>query len=109
MPCLHRRRRHGDIAARFGSRTRAGSCWMKVIVTVDCTPLEARTFLGLPDVQPMQTAMMDQMQTKMMESIDKYSPESIMQSWFSFDPKMGERFQEMFVNMAGLGASKDKK
>jgi hypothetical protein len=33
-----------------------------------------------------------------------------MQSWFSFDPKMGERFQEMFANMAGLGVKpKDKK
>jgi hypothetical protein len=83
---------------------------MKVIVTVDCTPLEAREFLGLPDVQPMQSAMMDQMQKKMMDNIDKFSPESIMQSWFSFDPKMGERFQEMFTNMAGLGARpKDKK
>ena len=83
---------------------------MKVTVTVDCSPLEAREFLGLPDVQPMQAAMMDQMQTKMMENMDKYSPESIMQSWFSFDPKVGERFQDMFVNMAGLGAgTKDKK
>jgi len=83
---------------------------MKVTVTVDCTPLEAREFLGLPDVQPMQAAMMDHMQRKMMENIDKYSPESIMQNWFSFDPKVGERFQEMFVNMAGLGAMpKDRK
>ncbi|WP_398477061.1 DUF6489 family protein [Tardiphaga sp.] len=83
---------------------------MKVTVTVDCTPLEAREFLGLPDVQPMQAAMMDQMQKKMMENMDKYSPESIMQSWFSFDPKIGERFQDMFVNMAGMGAgTKDKK
>jgi hypothetical protein len=83
---------------------------MKVTVTVDCTPLEAREFLGLPDVQPMQSAMMDQMQQKMMENMDKYSPESIMQSWFSFDPKVGERFQDMFANMAGLGAgTKDKK
>jgi hypothetical protein len=51
------------------------------------------------------------MQKKMMDNIDKFSPESIMQSWFSFDPKMGERFQEMFANMAGLGAArpKDKK
>ena len=84
---------------------------MKVTVTVDCTPLEAREFLGLPDVQPMQSAMMDQMQKKMMENMDKYSPESIMQSWFSFDPKIGERFQDMFASMAGLGAAatKDKK
>jgi hypothetical protein len=83
---------------------------MKVSVVVDCTPLEAREFLGLPDVQPMQSAIMDQMQQKMMANIDKFSPESILQSWFTFDPKMAERFQEMFVNMAGLGARpKDKK
>jgi hypothetical protein len=34
-----------------------------------------------------------------------------MQSWFTFDPKIAERFQDMFVTMAGLGATrpKDKK
>ena len=83
---------------------------MKVTVVMDCTPEEARAFLGLPDVQPMQTAMMDQLQGKMMANIDKFSPESIMQSWFTFDPKMGEKFQELFLNMASLGTmSKEKK
>lgn len=84
---------------------------MKVSVVVDCTPEEARAFFGLPDVQPMQAAMMDQLQAKMMANMDKFSPESIMQSWFTFDPKMGERFQEMFANMAGLstGRTKEKK
>jgi hypothetical protein len=83
---------------------------MKITVEVDCTPLEARTFFGLPDVQPMQAAMMDKLQDRMMENIDKFSPESIIQSWFTFDPKMAERFGDMFVNMTGLGAirSKDK-
>ena len=75
---------------------------MKVSVVVDCTPEEARAFFGLPDVQPMQAAMMDQLQGKMMANIDKFSPESLMQSWFTFDPKMGEKFQEMFLNMASL-------
>ena len=37
---------------------------MKVTVTVDCTPIEAREFFGLPDVQPMQAAMMEQIQAK---------------------------------------------
>ncbi len=32
---------------------------MKVNVEIDCTPLEARQFMGLPDVQPMQNAVMD--------------------------------------------------
>lgn len=83
---------------------------MKVTVEVDCTPLEAREFFGLPNVQPMQDAIMDQMQAKMLANMDKFSPESIMQSWFTFDPKMAERFQDMFVNMSGLAARpRDKK
>ena len=27
----------------------------------------------------------------------------LMQTWFTFDPKIAERFQDMFVAMAGLG------
>ena len=76
---------------------------MKVNVEVDCTPMEARQFFGLPDVQPMQTAVMDKMQQQMMANIEKVSPESLIQSWFTFDPKIAERFQDMFVTMAGLG------
>src|SRR5262245_24852222 len=39
-----------------------GHLAMKVKIEIDCTPIEARDFLGLPDVKPMQEAMMDQMQ-----------------------------------------------
>jgi hypothetical protein len=76
---------------------------MKVNVEIDCTPLEARQFFGLPDVQPMQTEMMD--------NIQKVSPEALMQSWLTFDPKIAERFSDMFVTMAGLGGTRaaDKK
>ena len=79
---------------------------MKVNIEIDCTPVEARQFMGLPDVVPMQTAVMDKMQQQMMSNIDKVSPESLMQTWFSFDPKIVERFQDMFVAMAGLGGPK---
>jgi hypothetical protein len=84
---------------------------MKVNVEIDCTPDEARAFFGLPNVQPMQNAVMDKLQQQMLSNIDKVSPEALMQSWFTFDPKVAERFQDMFVTMAGLGGtlSKDKK
>jgi hypothetical protein len=39
----------------------------------------------------------------MMSNIDKISPESLIQSWFTFDPKLAERMQDMFVTMTGLG------
>ena len=84
---------------------------MKVNVEVDCTPLEARQFLGLPDLQPIQTAVMDKLQQQMLANIEKVSPEALMQSWLTFDPKIAERFGDMFVTMAGLGGarSSDKK
>ena len=84
---------------------------MKVNVEIDCTPQEARQFIGLPDVQPMQIAVMDRLQQQVMSNIEKVSPEALIQSWFSFDPKLAERFQDMFVAMAGLGSvrSSDKK
>ncbi len=54
----------------------------------------------------MQTAVMDRLQHQMMSNIEKVSPEALMQSWFTFDPKIAERFQDMFVTMAGLGGSR---
>jgi hypothetical protein len=92
------------------NRQTAAGADMKVNVEIDCTPLEARQFFGLPDVQPMQTAVMDKLQQQLLANIEKVSPEALMQSWFTFDPKLAERFQDMFVTMAGLGgAGKDKK
>jgi Family of unknown function (DUF6489) len=87
------------------SRARSGA-EMKVNVEIDCTPLEARQFIGLPDVVPMQTAVMDKLQQQMTSNIEKMiSPESLIQSWFSFDPKLVERIQQMFIAMAGLGGA----
>ena len=84
---------------------------MKVNIEIDCTPLEARQFFGLPDMQPMQTAVMEKLQHQMMDNIQKVSPEALMQSWLTFDPKITERFQNLFVTMAGLGGTRgdDKK
>jgi hypothetical protein len=84
---------------------------MKINVEIDCTPLEARQFFGLPDVQPMQTAVMDNLQKQMMANIEKVSPEALIQSWFTFDPKIAERFQDLFITMAGLAGVRapDKK
>lgn len=84
---------------------------MKVNIEIDCTPLEARQFFGLPDLGPMQTAVMDKLQQQMTSNIEKMAPEALMQSWFTFDPKLAERFQDLFVTMAGLGGSRssDKK
>ena len=99
------------VAAILSSIKKHSGADMKVNVEVDCTPEEARQFFGLPDVRPMQTAVMDRLQQQMVSNIEKVSPEALMQSWFTFNPKIAEQFQDMFVTMAGLGGTRggDKK
>ncbi len=82
---------------------------MKVNVQIDCTPLEARQFFGLPDVGPMQIAVMEKLQQQMTSNIEKVSPEALMQSWFTYDPKLAERFGDLFAAMAGLGTTRSDK
>jgi len=52
-------------------------------IEIECTPAEARSFLGLPDVEPVQTAVMERLQERMLSEIDKFSPESLINQWVS--------------------------
>jgi hypothetical protein len=56
---------------------------MKVTIEIDCTPLEARQFFGLPDVQPMQAALLAEMEKRVMAEAEKFTLEGLMQSWFA--------------------------
>ncbi len=56
---------------------------MKVTIDIDCTPEEARAFFGLPDVQPIQKAMMDRMQAQMESQMDQLDPAEIMKTWMT--------------------------
>ena len=38
---------------------------MKMTIEVDCTPEEARRFLGLPDVSALNDALVSEMQKRM--------------------------------------------
>ncbi|MDB5318249.1 MAG: hypothetical protein JWO26_2975 [Rhodospirillales bacterium] len=48
-------------------------------VEVDCTPEEARRFLGLPDVAPLHAAMLERMQAQVAEMTA--SPEAMLAAW----------------------------
>ena len=82
---------------------------MKVNVEIDCTPAEARAFFGLPDVVPLQAAVMENLRERMIGDVEKLSPESIMKSWLSLAPLASENAQELFSRMfsRGFGQSKD--
>lgn len=54
---------------------------MKFTINCDCTPEEARAFFGLPDFQPMQEAVMADMQEKMKKNMAAMDPENFMKLW----------------------------
>lgn len=78
---------------------------MKVTFNIDCTPQEAREFLGLPDVQPMQEKAMKQMEDAVLASVAAMSPDAILRNWMSFNP---EQFGDMFKMFGGMGGSVKK-
>jgi len=84
---------------------------MKVTVDIDCTPLEARQFMGLPDVQPMQAAVLAQMEKQMLAEAEKFSPEGFMRAWFTDGQQGADWFRQMLTNFMPsikAGASETK-
>jgi hypothetical protein len=71
---------------------------MKVNITMDMTPEEARAFMGLPDVAPLQKRMMEDMQARMKAAFDANDPEGMMRAWMPLSSAMGggaEAFQKL--------------
>lgn len=59
---------------------------MKISIDIDCTPEEARTFLGLPDMAPVHTAFTAKVEDAIRQGV---SPDMVEGMIRSFAP-MGE-------------------
>lgn len=79
---------------------------MKITVNIECTPEEARAFFGLPDLRPMQEAILRQVQEKVLANLSAMDPESIMKSWVPASLQGMEQLQQAFwsslANMTGV-------
>jgi hypothetical protein len=72
---------------------------MKMTIEVDCTPEEARRFLGLPDVAPLN----DHLVAEMTRQATALAPDELMKSWVSMGAGAQEQFRKLME--AGLGAA----
>ncbi len=81
---------------------------MKIQVDIDVTPEEARRFLGLPDLEPMQQALLQDIQERLQKNVSMLDPETLLKSWFSLAPQGLERMQKIFGGFTGAGASRAK-
>jgi hypothetical protein len=81
---------------------------MKVKIDIDCTPEEARTFLGLPDVKPLQEAMLKEVEERMRANLQAMDPETMFKTWLPAGLQGWEQMQRMFWSQMGKDGS-DKK
>jgi len=78
---------------------------MKVHVEMDMTPEEARAFLGLPDIAPLQRQMVGEMQSRMKAALEAGDPEAMMKVWMPLGgAKAFEQFQKFLWDSARLAA-----
>ena len=54
---------------------------MKVTIDVDCTPEEARRFLGLPDLTPVHEAYVANMQKMMSDGLTPDAMAEMTKAW----------------------------
>ena len=73
---------------------------MKMNITVECTPEEARAFLGLPDVSPINETLVASVKQRIEQNVELVSPEFYLKQWSS----MGGQATDSFMQLMGAGA-----
>jgi len=79
---------------------------MKMTIEVDCSPEEARRFLGLPDVTALNEQVVDEMQKRVSANMALISPDEMMKNWMSFGAGAQEQFRKLME--VGMGAATKK-
>ena len=79
---------------------------MKVKLEVDCTPAEARSFLGLPDVEALNKHVVDEMKSRIDAGVAAVAPEELMKSWMSLGGQATEQFRKLMTAAMAAGGSR---
>ncbi|HEY8615329.1 DUF6489 family protein [Phenylobacterium sp.] len=82
---------------------------MKMTIEVDCTPEEARRFMGLPDVTALNDKLVAEMGKRIEANVNLLSPEEFMKNWTAFGAGAQEQFRKLMeAGMAGAGGATPK-
>ena len=78
---------------------------MKINIEIDCTPEEARAFLGLPDVAPIQKVLMEEMQRRMVDAVQTSDPKQLLEQWVPMGFKALEQWPAIWTQLAAAAAN----
>lgn len=76
---------------------------MKVTVDVDCTPEEARRFMGLPDMTSVHEAYLDKMKRMIEEGVTPDTLETMMRNWMPMGEAGMNLWRTMFDQISRAG------
>lgn len=80
---------------------------MKISIDIDLTPEEARKMMGLPDLEPMQKAVLDKVEAKLKQSIDEMSePDYLFKKFVPAGIQGMEQMQNFFSELAKKSSGK---
>lgn len=74
---------------------------MKINVEVDCTPEEARRFMGLPDLTPVHDAYVSQLVETVKNGVSTDAMETMMKSWGPMSDAGFKMWQQVIEGMTG--------
>ena len=80
---------------------------MKMTIEVDCSPEEARRFLGLPDVSSLNDHLVAEMKKRIDANMAMISPDEMVKNWMSFGAGAQEHFRKLME--VGMSAATAKK
>ena len=78
---------------------------MKVTVDVDCTPEEARRFLGLPDLSSVHAAYLEKMEKAVSEGPSPEVFADMMKTWGPMSEAGMGMWRQMIEQMSGKSNS----
>jgi hypothetical protein len=68
---------------------------MKMSIEVECTPEEARRFLGLPDLSPLNDRLVEAVAERMEDNMNALRPDQFVKTWF----ETGAQAQDTFMRL----------
>lgn len=77
---------------------------MKIKIDIDCSPEEARAFLGWPDVADFQRAAMEQMRERTSEYFASLEPDKLAKMFMPAGAEAWDAMQRAFTRFASGGA-----
>lgn len=79
---------------------------MKISCDVDCTPEEARRFLGLPDISPVHDAYVSQMTKAVSDGLTPDKIAETMRAWGPMSDAGTQIWKTMFEQMTGAATKR---